>query len=197
MIDIIRVTHNLDAAAAEQAYRKGCFPMATGRVITWHRPPVRAVIPLDGFRVSRSLARTLRQGRFRVSFNEDFAGVMQGCAAREETWIDERIFRVYGELHRAGKAHSVEVWVDGGLAGGVYGVALGGAFFAESKFHRVRDMSKVALFSLVQRLRERGFVLLDVQYLTEHLARLGAIEISRAEYEARLAVALTLPVTFA
>lgn len=197
MIDIVRVTRGLDAASAEEAYRAGCFPMATGRVITWHCPPVRAVIPLDGFRISASLRRTLRQGRFRISFNEDFRGVMLGCAAREETWIDSRILAVYGELHRAGKAHSVEVWVEGALAGGVYGVALGGAFFAESKFHRVRDMSKVALAHLVTRLRERGFALLDVQYLTDHLARLGAVEIPRAEYERRLREALALPASFA
>lgn len=197
MIDIVRVTRDLDAASVEQAYREGRFPMATGRVITWHCPPVRAVIPLDGFRASASLRRTLRQARFRVSVNEDFAGVLRGCAAREETWIDTRIFRVYGELHRAGKAHSLEVWVNGALAAGIYGVALGGAFFAESKFHRVRDMSKVALAHLVARLRERGFALLDVQYLTEHLERLGAVEIPRAEYEARLEEALALPVLFA
>jgi len=197
MIDIVRVTRDLDAETVEQAYREGCFPMATGRVITWHQPPVRAVIPLEGFRVSTSLGRTLRQGRFHVTFDEDFIGVMEGCADRDETWIDARILRVYWDLHCAGKAHSVEVWVDGVLAGGVYGVALGGAFFAESKFHRVRDMSKVALAHLVGRLRERGYVLLDVQYLTEHLERLGAVEISRAEYEARLEVALEVEARFA
>lgn len=197
MIDVVRVTRGLDAGSTEAAYRAGRFPMAAGRVITWHCPPVRAVIPLGAFRISESLRRTLRQGRFRVSLNEDFRGVMLGCAAREETWIDTRILRAYWELHRAGKAHSVEVWVEGALAGGVYGVALGGAFFAESKFHRVRDMSKVALAYLVPHLRERGFVLLDVQYLTEHLARLGAVEIPRAEYERRLRDALALPVSFA
>lgn len=196
MMDIIRVTRDLDAGAVEQAYRAGVFPMATGRVITWHRPPVRAVLPLDGFHVSASLSRTLRQARFQVTFDRDFLGVMRGCASRDETWIDNRILRVYSDLHRAGKAHSVEVWTGSTLAGGVYGVSLGGAFFAESKFHRVRDMSKVALAYLVTRLRERGYVLLDVQYLTEHLERLGAIEISIDEYEARLGAALSVDAPF-
>jgi leucyl/phenylalanyl-tRNA---protein transferase len=196
MVDIVGVTRGLDAATVEAAYRAGRFPMATGRVITWHEPPVRAVIPVEGFRVSSSLRRTLRQGRFRVSYNEDFVGVIRGCAARAETWIDARILRVYWELHRQGKAHSVEIWVNGSLAGGVYGVALGGAFFAESKFHRVRDMSKVALFMLVERLRERGFQLLDVQYLTAHLESLGAVEIGRVEYQERLAGALGVEARF-
>lgn len=196
MIDIVRVTRDLDAEMVEQAYRAGRFPMASGRVITWHQPPERGVIPLDGFRVSASLARTLRQARFRVSVNEDFAGVMRACAHRDETWIDGRILRAYWDLHRAGKAHSLEVWVNGALAGGVYGVALGGAFFAESKFHRVRDMSKVALAHLVERLRDRGFTLLDVQYLTDHLARLGAVEIPRAAYEERLRAALAIEARF-
>lgn len=185
------------------SYAKGIFPMANpGReAITWHCPRRRAVIPLDGFHVSRSLARTLRQAKFSVTYDQAFDAVMRACADRpveEGTWIDDRILAAYGELHRRGKAHSVEVWVDGQLAGGVYGVQLGGAFFAESKFHRVRDMSKVALAHLVFRLRDRGFALLEVQYLTEHLAQFGTIEIPHRRYLAQLEAALRMsPAAFA
>jgi leucyl/phenylalanyl-tRNA--protein transferase len=166
--------------------------------ILWFRPDPRAVIPLDGFHVSRSLARTLRRAAFDVRIDTDFEGVMRGCADRPEgTWISERFVEVYGALHRAGKAHSVEAWREGRLAGGVYGLALGGAFMAESMFHRETDASKVALAALTSRLRERGFILLDVQYVTPHLESLGAIEITRREYERRLERALALPCTFA
>ena len=161
--------------------------------ILWFRPDPRAIIPLDGFHISRSLARTLRRGIFEVRVDTDFEGVMRGCADRPEgTWISERFVEVYGALHRAGKAHSVEAWRDGRLVGGAYGLALGGAFMAESMFHRETDASKVALAALVQRLWERNFTLLDVQYVTPHLESLGAIEISRREYERRLARALAL-----
>lgn len=195
-MDIVRVTQDLDVEEVERAYRKGIFPMATDRVITWHRPPVRAILPPRRFHVSRSLARTMRRGGFEVTVDRDFIGVMQGCAARDETWIDHRIYRVYGELHRAGKAHSVEVWVQGRLAGGVYGVSLGSAFFAESMFHFVTDMSKVALAKLCERLVERGYELLDVQYLTDHLESLGAEEIFDADYRLRLEKALQTERTF-
>jgi leucyl/phenylalanyl-tRNA--protein transferase len=169
----------------------------TGQVL-WFRPDPRAVIPLDGFHVSRSLARTLKRGLFEIRVDTDFEGVMRGCADRPEgTWISERFVEVYGALHRAGKAHSVEAWREGRLAGGVYGLALGGAFMAESMFHRETDASKVALAALTSRLRERGFILLDVQYVTPHLESLGAIEITRHEYERRLERALALPCTFA
>jgi leucyl/phenylalanyl-tRNA--protein transferase len=123
--------------------------------------------------------------------------VMTACAARKPTWISEEFVSVYGDLHRAGKAHSVEVWIEGVLAGGVYGVSLGGAFFAESKFHHVTDMSKVALAHLVWRLKERGFLLLEVQYLTEHLAQFGVVEISSREYLARLRRSLEVAPKFA
>ena len=198
-MEIQRVTRHLDAEMVEQAYRQGIFPMAdTVRgVITWHRPRRRAVLPLDAFHVSRSLARTIRRGGFTVTCNRDFSGVMAACAERKPTWISEEFMEVYGQLHRAGKAHSLEVWMEGALAGGVYGVCLGGAFFAESKFHRVTGMSKVALAHLVGRLRERGFLLLEVQYLTEHLAQFGVIEISNREYVARLQEALELERSFA
>jgi len=182
------------------AYRHGIFPMADERSgeVLWFRPDPRAIIPLDGFRVSRSLARTLRRGLFEIHLNTDFEGVMRGCADRPEgTWISERFIEVYGALHRAGQAHSVEAWREGRLVGGVYGLALGGAFMAESMFHRETDASKVALAALVGRLRERRFVLLDVQYVTPHLESLGAVEITRREYERRLEEALGLPCRFA
>ncbi len=193
-------TLTLTPEGVELAYRHGIFPMADERTaeILWFRPDPRAVIPLDGFHVSRSLARTLRRAVFDVRVDTDFEGVMRGCADRPEgTWISERFVEVYGALHRAGKAHSVEAWREGRLAGGVYGLALGGAFMAESMFHRETDASKVALAALTSRLRERGFILLDVQYVTPHLESLGAIEITRREYERRLERALALPCTFA
>jgi len=193
-------TLTLTPEGVELAYRHGIFPMADERTaeILWFRPDPRAVIPLDGFHVSRSLARTLRRAAFDIRIDTDFEGVMRGCADRPEgTWISERFVEVYGALHRAGKAHSVEAWREGRLAGGVYGLALGGAFMAESMFHRETDASKVALAALTSRLRERGFMLLDVQYVTPHLESLGAIEITRREYERRLEQALALPCTFA
>ena len=198
-MEIQRVTRHLDAAMVEEAYRHGIFPMADLglHIVTWHRPRRRAILPLDSFHISRSLERRLRRGGFEVTFDQDFAGVMAACAERKSTWISGEFREVYGELHRAGKAHSVEVWVDGSLAGGVYGVHLGGAFFAESKFHRVTDMSKVALAHLVWRLRERGFALLEVQYLTEHLAQFGVVEIPNKEYMGRLGLALELDCHFA
>jgi leucyl/phenylalanyl-tRNA---protein transferase len=192
-------TLTLTPEGVELAYRHGIFPMADERTaeILWFRPDPRAVIPLDGFHVSRSLARTLRRAVFEVRVDTDFEGVMRGCADRPEgTWISERFVEVYGALHRAGKAHSVEAWRGGRLAGGVYGLALGGAFMAESMFHRETDASKVALAALTSRLRERGFILLDVQYVTPHLESLGAIEITRREYERRLERALVLDCTF-
>lgn len=183
----------------ELAYRHGIFPMADERSgeVLWFRPDPRAVIPLDGFHVSRSLARTLRRGRFEVRVDTAFETVMRGCADRPEgSWISERFVEVYGALHRAGKAHSVEAWRDRRLVGGVYGLALGGAFMAESMFHRETDASKVALAALVGRLSERGFTVLDVQYVTPHLESLGAVEITRREYERRLERALALDRTF-
>src|SRR5574342_547284 len=178
------------------AYSHGIFPMADERSdeVLWFRPDPRAIIPLDGFHVSRSLARTLKRGRFDVRVDTDFEGVMRCCADRPEgTWISERCVEVYGALHRAGHAHSVEAWRGGRLVGGTYGLALGGAFMAESMFHRETDASKAALAALVRRLGERRFILLDVQYLTPHLESLGAVEITRREYERRLERALSLP----
>jgi leucyl/phenylalanyl-tRNA--protein transferase len=198
-MEIQRVTRHLDSEMVEEAYRQGIFPMADTKlgVITWHRPRRRAILPLDAFHVSRSLARTIRRGGFEVTFDRDFMAVMLACAGRKPTWISDEFLDVYSAMHRAGKAHSVEVWVDGALAGGLYGVSLGGAFFAESKFHHVTDMSKVALAHLVWRLKERGFQLLEVQYLTEHLAQFGVVEIPHREYMARLRVALEMAPKFA
>jgi leucyl/phenylalanyl-tRNA--protein transferase len=181
------------------AYAHGIFPMADERSdeVLWFKPDPRAIIPLDGFHVSRSLARTIKRAIFEIRVDTDFEGVMRGCADRPEgTWISERFVEVYAALHRAGKAHSVEAWREGRLVGGIYGVALGGAFMAESMFHVETDASKVALGALCSRLREQGFILLDVQYVTPHLERLGAVEITRREYERRLEQALGLPCRF-
>lgn len=194
-MDIVRVSDYLDPDEVLEGYRKGLFPMgyANSPLISWHMPAERGVLPLDGFHASTSLQRTLRQKRFEVTFDRAFPDVMLACAERgdeESTWITDRIHEVYNELFRRGHAHSVEVWVNGALAGGTYGIHVGAAFFAESKFHRVRDMSKVALASLVARLRERDFHLLDVQYWTEHLSQFGVIEIDKNQYYWRLREAL-------
>ncbi len=203
-MDVIRVTDHLDPREVLEGYRKGIFPMGyqDAPVYSWHLPERRGILPLDQFHISRSLAHTLKRGRFTVTFNHTFEQVMRACASRgrseddDNTWITERFIEVYGQLHREGHAHSVEVWVDGELAGGTYGVHLGGAFFAESKFHRVRDMSKVALASLVARLRERDFHLLDVQYRTPHLDQFGVTEVDRNEYYWRLREAIRHPRVF-
>ena len=178
-----------------RAYASGVFPMDGAGGLRWYRPDPRAVIPLDDrFRVSGSLARVVRSGRFEVTTDRDFEAVMRACGdsapGREETWISDRLVAAYGRLHRMGFAHAVECRQDGALVGGLYGVALGGAFFGESMFHTARDASKVALVHLVERLRAGGFVLLDTQFLTDHLARFGAAEIRRSLYEKRLAEAL-------
>lgn len=177
----------------ELAYRNGIFPMGeeASDDIYWFKPDPRTLIPLDGLHVSRSLRKVMRQRRFEVTVNRDFLGVMRGCADRDEgTWITQPFYEVYGALHAAGKAHSVECWREGQLVGGLYGVALGGAFMAESMFHRETNASKVAVAALVDRLNERGFALLDVQYLTSHLASLGAVEVPGDQYEQMLVSAL-------
>lgn len=174
-------------------YREGVFPMGyPGRsLISWHQPPERAILPLDELHISRSLWRTLRKGGFQVTFDQCFAAVMRGCAGRRSTWITPAIVRVYQQLHGMGLAHSVEVWIGEELAAGLYGVHIGGAFFAESKFHHVSGMSKVALVHLAWRLKECGFVLLDVQYLTAHLAQFGVVGIPDDAYRVLLAEALS------
>jgi len=150
--------------------------------IRWYSPDPRAIIPLDTFKVSRSLRQTLKKNLFLIRWNTSFEEVMRSCAERDDTWISEEIIKGYLELHRLGFAHSVESWKGGILSGGLYGVALGGAFFGESMFSRERDASKVALVHLVERLRENGFELLDTQFITPHLATFGTVEISRREY---------------
>ena len=166
----------------------------------WHDPDPRAIMPLHKFHIPRSLKRTIKKGKFEVRCNTAFAEVMAACAApapgREETWINEDIFAAYTHLHRLGFAHSVETWQDGKLAGGLYGVALHGLFAGESMFSRERDASKVALVHLVEHLKTNGFLLLDIQYMTDHLRQFGAVEIPAAAYKARLKTALTLPVSF-
>ncbi|NHB77171.1 leucyl/phenylalanyl-tRNA--protein transferase [Rhodobacter calidifons] len=183
-----------------RAYAMGIFPMSDGREdpqIHWIDPRRRGVLPLDGLRISRSLAKRIRSGRFRVTVDQDFEAVVEACADRDETWISRRIQRLYADLHRLGFAHSVEIRQGATLVGGVYGVTLGAAFFGESMFSRVTDASKVALAYTVHRLRAGGFRLFDTQFLTPHLASLGAMEISRADYHRRLAEALTLSADFA
>ena len=180
------------------AYARGIFPMGMPEGdIAWFSPDLRGVLPLEGFHLPHGLARTLKKNPFEVRCNTAFEAVMRACAEREETWIDEEIVRSYVELHRLGFAHSVETWREGELAGGLYGVSLGGAFFGESMFHRETDASKVALHALVERLRQRRFALLDLQWVTPHLATFGAIEIPRHEYLKQLRAALTLDCTFA
>ena len=182
-----------------KAYRNGIFPWyAPGEKVHWWSPDPRAVFELDGFHVPRRLRRTMYAGRFRVTVNQAFREVIRGCADRpaEETWLTAEMIAAYEALHALGHAHSVEAWAGDALGGGVYGVAVGGLFAAESMFTRVRDASKVALAFLVERLRERGFCLLDIQMLTGHTASLGAIEIPRAEYLRRLRAALACAVRF-
>lgn len=172
-----------------KAYAAGIFPMAEDAddpTLFWVEPRERGIIPLEGFHVGKRLARTVRADLFQVKVDHDFDAVIAGCAApaedREKTWISRRIRQLYGELFDNGHCHTVEVYRDGRLVGGLYGVRLGGAFFGESMFHTVRDASKVALVHLVARLRRGGFSLLDTQFVTDHLAQFGAYEVPRREY---------------
>jgi leucyl/phenylalanyl-tRNA--protein transferase len=182
-----------------RAYALGIFPMAEGRddpEIHWVDPRRRGIFPLEGFHISRSLRRRILTCGWEVTVDRDFAGVLDGCADRPETWINDRIRALYLDLHRLGFAHSQEVWEGSALIGGVYGVSLGGAFFGESMFSRRTDASKVALAWLVHRLRAGGYALFDVQFLTPHLASLGAVEIPRNRYRQALEAALVLPAGF-
>jgi len=181
----------------EEAYRQGIFPMADeDGEIHWYSPDPRTVIELDRFYIPRRLAQTIRTKEFELVVDRDFEGVLRGCANRVETWISGEIAAAYTALHRIGKAHSVETYYDGKLAGGIYGVSLGGAFMGESMFTIVRDASKVCLAFLVGRLKERGYALFDVQFTTPHLKRFGAVEIPRGEYLRRLRKALKLTCRF-
>lgn len=184
-------------------YGLGLFPMANDRddpIVHWIDPRRRGILPLDAFHVPRSLRKTLRRRPFEVRTDTAFAEVIRACAEptadRPRTWLNDELIDAYVALHRAGYAHSVECWRDGTLAGGLYGVALGGAFFGESMFSRAADASKAALVHLVERLRAGGFALLDTQFTTDHLVRFGAIEVPRASYRRKLAHALTLRASF-
>ncbi|MDP3195729.1 leucyl/phenylalanyl-tRNA--protein transferase [Tabrizicola sp.] len=184
---------DLTPAVLLRAYATGIFPMSDGRddpEIHWIDPRRRGVLPLDGFHMSRSLAKRVRSGCYRVTTDTVFDAVVEACAARDETWISHRIQRLYVQLHQLGFAHSVEVWDGPKLVGGVYGVTLGAAFFGESMFSRATDASKVALAFAVHRLWAGGFRLFDTQFLTPHLASLGGTEIPRADYHRQLAEAL-------
>ena len=185
------------------AYQHGIFPWPISESeapIPWWSPDPRAIIELDRFHVPRRLRQTCRSGRLSVTRDRDFAGVIHGCATAGsrtgETWLTPQMIESYIRFHQLGHAHSVEVWQEGQLAGGVYGVAIAGLFAAESKFYRVRDASKVALVHLVEHLRLRGYRLLDIQQHTPHTAQFGAIEIPRRQYLSRLAAALAQPVSF-
>ena len=180
-----------------RAYSAGIFPMAEDADspdLFWVSPEQRGVMPLDGFHVSKSLRKTLKHHPYRVVFDTDFNAIIDGCATegedRDQTWINPTIRKLYGELYRRGFVHTVEVWDDSDLVGGLYGLALGAAFFGESMFHRKTDASKIALAHLVERLNAGGFRLLDTQFVTDHLRSLGGIEIPRTVYEVQLAAAL-------
>jgi leucyl/phenylalanyl-tRNA--protein transferase len=183
----------LDPRLLLQGYATGIFPMADSRdahELFWVEPRNRAILPLDRFHLSRSLRRVLRSGRFEVTRDRDFGAVLIACADREETWINAELEHAMRALHGSGHAHSFECWHDGELVGGLYGVKLGGAFFGESMFSRMTDASKVALAWLVARLRAGNFSLLDCQFMTDHLASLGAVSITREAYVALLSAAL-------
>ena len=193
----------LDPELLLRAYATGIFPMsesADDPEIFWVRPDVRGIIPLDTFHVPSSLAKTIRKGVFEIRFDTAFVDVMKGCAeekdSRPSTWINDTIINSYSALFRQGHCHSVEAWHHGELVGGLYGVSLKAAFFGESMFSRMTDASKVCLVYLVERLRSKGFVLLDTQFTTEHLKRFGAIDVSRKNYEKMLAAALTKEAKF-
>jgi leucyl/phenylalanyl-tRNA---protein transferase len=189
---------DLEPATLLAAYRQGIFPWPFDEhELLWWSPDPRAVIPLDALRVSRRLARTLRRGAFRVTIDAAFDEVVAGCAARAETWITPGIRGAYGRLHALGWAHSVEVWVEGALAGGLYGLAIGGLFAAESMFHSVTDASKIAMVALVQHARRVGVTLIDAQVPSPHITSMGAATIPREDYLARLADAVRRPVRFA
>lgn len=197
---LVGVGGSLDPDTVLAAYRVGVFPWSSVPQITWWSPDPRAIFELDTWRPHRSVRRSMRRAGWRVTFDEDFTGVMRACAAptaaRPETWISEDFIASYTELHRRGFAHSIEVREGDELVGGLYGVAIGGFFGGESMFHRRTDASKAAVCRLVEHLRERGFTLFDAQVPNPHLMRLGAVAIPRREYLQRLRAALARPVTF-
>lgn len=186
---------NLTPDILLQAYRSGVFPMAESRdkpELFWVEPRMRGIIPIGGYHISRSLAKQMRRGGFEVTRNAAFGDVMAACADRVETWINDEIVYLFNALHHAGTAHSIEVWMDGNLAGGVYGLEVGGAFCAESMFSRKTGGSKIAVAFLMDLIARAGFTLFDTQFLTDHLASLGGIEIDGDTYRARLQQALAV-----
>lgn len=192
-----RLPERLDPTLLIRAYARGIFPMADHRGrIEWYAPNPRAILEHADLHVSRSLRATIRQRRYEIRLDTAFEQVMRGCASRAETWINEEFIKTYTSLHMLGLAHSVEAWQGGQLVGGLYGVALKGAFMGESMFSTASDASKVCLVALVEHLRARGYVLHDTQFLTPHLARLGVREIPRRVYEQRLQQALELSCTW-
>lgn len=187
-----------------KAYAVGVFPMAEDRddpELFWLDPRMRGILPFEEFHIPRRLKRTIRQQKYDVTFNVDFSAVMEGCAevttTRPQTWINDQIFDLYTALHMKGHAHSVEVWEKDELVGGLYGVSLGGAFFGESMFSRRKDTSKIALVHMMARLSKAGYILMDTQFITDHLQQFGAKEIPRDEYRKKLETALRLPASFA
>lgn len=196
--DLLAIGGDLRPERLLEAYSKGIFPWYDETTpILWWSPDPRAIIEFDRFHVSRRLRRTIRSRKFSTTENRDFERVIRECGRRREgTWITPEMITAYCRLHRLGYAHSVETWLEGRLVGGVYGVAVGGLFAAESMFHRVSDASKVALVALVERLQKRGYVLLDIQIISPHTARMGAIEIPRREYLRRLRRAIERDVSF-
>jgi leucyl/phenylalanyl-tRNA---protein transferase len=198
LTDRHRPQPNLTTKLLVEAYCNGYFPMADSRTgpLWWYSPDPRAIIPLDGFKISRSLRQRVRKGTFQIRMNSAFETVIRACAEREETWISDEIIQGYITLHRDGYAHSVESWHNGTLAGGLYGVSIGGAFFGESMFSRETDASKVALVALVEHLRKRNFVLLDSQFINDHVRQFGTVEIPRVEYFRRLRDAVKMETNF-
>jgi len=196
---LVAVGGDLSVSRLLLAYRSGVFPW-TAVPVTWWSPDPRGILPLDGFHISRSLARTIRQEPFRVTTDRAFGEVMQGCAepapGRRDTWISAEFIEAYRRLHEQGYAHSLECWDGDTLAGGIYGVAIGGFFAGESMFHRVSNASKLALFYLVEHLRQRSFALFDIQMLTPITQKLGGINMPRREYLQRLSAALEKPCAF-
>jgi len=182
-----------------RAYMSGIFPMAEGRDafdVFWVDPERRGIMPIDGLHVSRSLRRSVRRQNYDIRLNSHFEGVLEGCAARDETWINDDLFWLYVALFEAGYAHSIEVWQDGVLSGGIFGIAIGSAFFGESMFSARTNASKIAMVYLIDRLKRGGFTLFDTQFVTPHLISLGALEIPRADYRARLGLALQTAASF-
>ena len=196
---LLAVGGNLEPETLLSAYQQGIFPwFDEDTPILWWSPDPRAILEFDNLYISKRLARTIRTNKFQVTFNQDFDAVVQGCTYRPEegTWITPEVANAYGEFHRRGHAHSVEVWQQGVLVGGLYGVAIGGLFAGESMFSTVSDASKVALVALVSRLKEKGYQLFDLQIINEHTATMGATEIPRDDYLARVKTAIKKDICF-